>query len=52
MEYDELYPRRSKPLLDQIDRVLAEHYRLTEEELEFVVHHDLKYRMGPPGPDG
>ena len=52
VEYDELYPRRCKTLLDRIDRVLGEHYGLTEEELDFVVHHDLKYRMGLPGSTG
>jgi hypothetical protein len=29
-----------------IDRVLARHYRLTAEELDFVVNYDIKYRLG------
>jgi hypothetical protein len=35
-----------KPLIDEIDRVLAQHYRFTDEELDFVINYDIKYRMG------
>lgn len=27
-------------------RVLARHYSFTEEELAFIIHYDIKYRMG------
>jgi len=46
MEYQEFYPRLSKPIIDEIDRVLARHYGFTEEELDFIIHYDIKYRMG------
>ena len=46
IEYDEFYPRLSKPIIDEIDRVLAKHYGFTEEELDFIIHYDIKYRMG------
>ncbi len=36
----------SKPLIDEIDRVLAQHYGFTEEELDFIINYDIKYRMG------
>ena len=36
----------TKPILDQIDRALAEHYGFTDEQLEFVLSYDSKYRMG------
>jgi hypothetical protein len=36
----------SKPLIDEIDTVLAEHYSFTEEELDFIINYDIKYRMG------
>jgi len=36
----------SKGLLDEIDRVLAEHYGLSEEELDFIINYDIKYRVG------
>jgi hypothetical protein len=52
----------SKPILDEIDRVLAAHYGFTDEELDFIPstklrvgipsgrlrsgNYDIKYRMG------
>ena len=37
---------RSKPIIDEIDRVLAKHYGFTDEELDFIINYDIKYRMG------
>ena len=36
----------SKPIIDEIDKILAEHYSLTEKELDFIINYDVKYRMG------
>jgi len=52
----------ARPILDEIDRVLAAHYGFTDEELEFIPstklragipsaglragNYDIKYRMG------
>ena len=44
--YDEYYPKKSKPLIDEIDKVLAKHYGFTDEELDFIINYDIKYRMG------
>ena len=44
--YDEFYPRHSKSIIDKIDRVLAQHYGFTDEELDFIINYDIKYRMG------
>lgn len=44
--YDEFYPKLSKPIIDEIDAVLAKHYGFTEEELDFIINYDIKYRMG------
>ena len=44
--YDEFYPRFSKPIIDEIDRVLARHYGFTDQELDFIINYDIKYRMG------
>ena len=44
--YDEFYPRHSKPIIDEIDRVIAKHYGFTNEELDFIINYDIKYRMG------
>ena len=46
IEYDEFYPRESKPIADEIDHLLAQHYGLTEEELDFIINYDIKYRLG------
>jgi len=34
---------------DEIDRVLARHYGFTEEELDFIINYDIKYRKGKDG---
>ena len=44
--YDEFYPRHSKSIIDKIDRILAQHYGFTDEELDFIINYDIKYRMG------
>ncbi len=44
--YDEYYPKKTKPIIDEIDKVLAKHYSFTEEELDFIINYDIKYRMG------
>jgi hypothetical protein len=41
-----IVPKLSKPIIDAIDSVLAKHYGFTDEELDFVVNYDIKYRMG------
>lgn len=48
-----LYPKYSKLIIDEIDRVLARHYGFTDEELDFIINYDIKYRMGADdGDDG
>ena len=37
---------RSKFIVDEIDAVLAQHYGFTDEELDFIINYDIKYRMG------
>jgi hypothetical protein len=46
VEYDEYYPKLSKPIIDEIDTILAEHYGFTEDELDYIINYDIKYRMG------
>lgn len=38
--------QKSKPIIDEIDCVLAKHYGFTDEELDFIINYDIKYRMG------
>ncbi len=42
----EYYHKKSKHIIDDIDHVLAQHYNLTEEELDFIINYAIKYRMG------
>ena len=44
--YDEFYPRHSKHIINEIDHILAKHYGFTDEELDFIINYDIKYRMG------
>jgi hypothetical protein len=46
IEIEEYRMGQSKALLDEIDRVLAQYYHFTSDELEFIIHYDQKYRMG------
>lgn len=45
-EFQEFRPALSKSLFDEIDRLLATHYSFTEEEVDFLINYDLKYRLG------
>lgn len=47
--------QKSKPILDEIDRALAPHYGFQDEEIDFIINYDIKYRMGlgePSSKDG
>lgn len=44
--YKSFIPKLSKPIIDEIDKVLAVHYGFTDEELDFIINYDIKYRMG------
>ena len=44
--YKSFIPKFSKPIIDEIDKLLAKHYGFTEEELDFIINYDIKYRMG------
>lgn len=44
--YYEYYPKRSKSIIDIVDNLIALHYHFSEEELDFIINYDIKYRMG------
>jgi len=46
VEFQVIDPKLSKVIIDEIDKVLAEHYGFTEEELDYIINYDIKYRMG------
>jgi len=52
IEYDEIKAVLSKEVIDQIDNALAESYGFTDEELDFIINYDIKYRMGQDEADG
>jgi hypothetical protein len=37
---------RERSIIAEVDRVLADHYGFTAEELDFIINYDIKYRMG------
>ena len=49
VRYQRFSPASAKPIIDEIDKVLAEHYGFTDEELDFIINYDIKYRMGREG---
>ena len=44
VKQDEFYPRQSKSIIDKIDVIFARHYGLTDEELDYIVNYDVKFR--------
>jgi hypothetical protein len=42
----ELDARAAKPTIDAIDRLLARHYGLSAEQLDFVLNFDARFRLG------
>ena len=46
VKFQQFFTQFSKPIIDEIDKVLANHYGFTEEELDFIINYDIKYRMG------
>ena len=41
----EYYHSKSKAIIDEIDKILAKHYDFSEEELDYIINYDYKYRM-------
>ena len=46
MKKQHFFIKFSKPIIDEIDKLLAKHYGFTEEELDFIINYDIEYRMG------
>ena len=49
IEQDEYRVAQSKSIIDQIDKVIAAALGITEEELDYIINYDIKYRMGLNG---
>ncbi len=46
IEYQEFYPKLSKTIIDRIDAELQRFYSLSDDELDYILNYDIKYRMG------
>ena len=44
-----IIPKASKPVIDEIDGALAEHYGLSAIVRNLLINYDIKYRMGQNG---
>ncbi|MBV8823039.1 MAG: hypothetical protein JO123_09645 [Ktedonobacteraceae bacterium] len=41
-----IYVKKSKLILDEIGCLLGQHYGFSNEEINFIINYDLKYRIG------
>jgi len=39
-------------LFAEVDSLISQHYGFTDEETEFIINYDIKYRMGRGGDEG
>lgn len=51
IEYDEINATQAKDIIDKIDEIIAQCYGFTDEELDFIINYDIKYRMGKDSRD-
>lgn len=49
VEYDEFKIGKSKEILDRIDQCLLKSISFTDEQLDYIINYDIKYRMGLNG---
>lgn len=47
--YQEFYPRMGKNILDEIDKIVGKVICFTDNEIDFIINNDLKFRMGEEG---
>lgn len=45
-EFQEFRPSLSKPLIDDVDSLLARHFGLSDVQLDYITNYDIKYRLG------
>lgn len=45
-EFQEFKINLSKSIIDKLDEALATNYDFNEEELDFIINYEIKYRMG------
>ncbi len=43
--YREYYVKRSKGLIDKLDLLIGKHYAISNEEIDFILNYDIKFRL-------
>lgn len=51
LEIQCIFPKYSKPIIDEIDEVLSQHYSLSAEDVDFIKNYDVKFRLGTDAGD-
>lgn len=46
VRFAQYLPALSRNIIIEIDKVLANHMGVTDEELDFIINYDIKYRLG------
>ena len=46
MEYSEFYPKMSRNIIIEIDNILADYYGFTNEELDYIINYEIRFRLG------
>jgi len=47
-----IFPKYSKSIIDEIDRVLASYFQFDDDEIDFIINFQIKYRMGREAAEG
>jgi hypothetical protein len=45
-ELQEFDVKKSKHIIDEVDRILASHFSFSPDELDYIINYDYKYRVG------
>ena len=40
-----IYPKKSKTIIDKLDRVFGDYLELNPKQIDFLVNYDAKFRM-------
>ena len=46
-----IIPKFAKSVIDKVDRQIGRYYGFTDEELDFIINYDIKYRVGDDSDD-
>lgn len=46
VSFAQYLPAKSKGIIDNIDLILSKQFGFNEDELDFIINYDIKYRMG------